>query len=625
MQFNHTKCSGALQAGRIALLAGLLGTAACAQAQVAKPAAGAAASTQALSIDKVDFKRGEDGSGKLILGFSGDGAMPDLRNQGDTVIIDLGSARLPASLQKIMNVSDFATPVDRVDAAGNRLVLSTRAPFASMAYQHGREYIVEISPKASANAVGGMMSSMVATAAVSARAKSDASTYSGRPVNFNFQDVPVRTVLQLIAETAGLNVVASDTVQGNITLRLQNVPWDKALDVILKTKGLDKRRDGNVIWVAPQAEIAKGEQEKEDARIALENRQDLTTEYFRINYHNANEIYKAITEAKGIGNSSNGGSGGGGNNQSQNDNGFLSPRGRIVADGRTNTLMVSDIPKKLAAMRALINEIDRPVDQVVIESRIVIATETFARDLGAKFGIGMGGTFNHNGYKYGVGGTNAGSQANIGGVTSNSGSGLNFNLPAASDATAASIGYSILGANFSLDLELSAMQAEGRGEILANPRIFTTNQRESVIQQGSQIGYVTVTSSSGGAVLPQVQFKDVLLELRVTPTITNDDRVFLIVKVTKDDLDSWLQTPIGNVPIIAKRAVDTAVLMDNGQTVVIGGVYEFKNTDTLHKVPFLGDLPVIGNLFRQKSKSNSKAELLVFLTPRIIRVKQTLH
>lgn len=622
MQFIHTKCSGALQASRIALLAGLLGVAVCAQAQVATPATGITAATPALSVEKVDFKRSDDGSGKLILGFSGDGATPDLRTQGDSVIVDLGNARVPANLQKIMNVSDFATPVDRVDAAGSRLVLNTRAPFASMAYQHGREYIVEISPKAEASAVGGMNSIMSAAARTASAKAKDAPTYTGRPVNFNFQDVPVRTVLQLIAETAGLNVVASDTVQGNITLRLQNVPWDKALDVILKTKGLDKRRDGNVIWVAPQAEIAKSEQEKEDARIALENRQDLVTEYFRINYHSATEIYKAITEAKGIGNGSNS-NGGGGGGQNNNDNGFLSPRGRIVADGRTNTLMISDIPKKVAGMRALINEIDRPVDQVVIESRIVIATETFARDLGAKFGIGFGGSFDHGNYKYGVGGSNADAQANRGRISNNSG--LNFNLPAASDSRAATIGYSILGSNFSLDLELSAMQAEGRGEILANPRIFTTNQRESVIQQGSQIGYVTVTGSAGGALLPQVQFKDVLLELRVTPTITNDDRVFLNVKVTKDDLDSWLNTSIGNVPIIAKRAVDTAVLMDNGQTVVIGGVYEFKSSDNVHKVPFLGDLPVLGNLFRQKSKSNSKAELLVFLTPRIIRVKQTMH
>jgi len=624
MQFIHTKCSGALQAGRIALLAGLLGAAVCAQAQVAnRPVAGAATSTQALSVDKVDFKRSDDGSGKLILGFSGDGVMPDLRNQGNSVVIDLGNARVPANLQKLMNVSDFATPVDSIDAAGNRLVLNTHAPFESMAYQRGREYIVEITPKADTSAVGGM-NSIVSTAAKTAASKAkDAAIYTGRPVNFDFQDIPVRTVLQLIAGEAHLNIVASDTVQGNITLRLQNVPWDKALDVVLKSKGLDKRRDGNVIWVAPQAEIAKSEQEKEDARIALENREDLVTEYFRINYHSATEIFKAITEAKGIGNSNGGGNGGGGG-QNNNDNGFLSPRGRIVADGRTNTLMISDIPKKVAGMRALINEIDRPVDQVVIESRIVIATETFARDLGAKFGIGSGGTFNHNGYQYGVGGTLGGAQANLGGVSSNS-SGLNFNIPAASSSPAASIGYSILGANFSLDLELSAMQSEGRGEILANPRIFTTNQRESVIQQGSQIGYVTVTASTGGAVLPQVQFKDVLLELRVTPTITNDDRVFLNVKVTKDDLDSWLDTSIGRVPIIAKRAVDTAVLMDNGQTVVIGGVYEFKDNDSVNKVPFLGDIPVIGSLFRQKSKSHQKAELLVFLTPRIIRVKQTMH
>lgn len=625
MQFIHTKCSGTLQAGRIALLAGLLGAAACAQAQVATRPAAAAASTQALSVDKVDFKRSDDGSGKLILGFSGDGVMPDLRNQDSSVVIDLGNARIPANLQRVINVTDFATPVDSVNAAGNRLVLSTHAPFESMAYQRGREYIVEISPKAGASAVGGM-SSVVATAATTAaRAKSDKPMYIGTPVNFDFQDIPVRTVLQLIAGEAKLNIVASDTVQGNITLRLQNVPWDKALDVILKAKGLDKRRDGNVIWVAPQAEIAKSEQEKEDARIALENRQDLATEYFRINYHNAGEIYKELTEAKGIGNNNGNGGSGGSGGQNNNDNGFLSPRGRIVADTHTNTLMISDIPKKLAAMRALINEIDRPVDQVVIESRIVIATETFARDLGARFGIGY-----RNG-KWGIGGNDVTAQGNrtpgsgpTSGGAGTSG-GWNFNQPAPSTSPAATIGYSLLAANFSLDLELSAMQAEGRGEILANPRIFTTNQRESKIQQGSQIGYVTVTGSAGGALLPQVQFKDVQLELAVTPTITNDDRVFLNVKVTKDDLDSWLQTSIGNVPIIAHRSVDTAVLMDNGQTVVIGGVYEFKSNDSVNKVPFLGDIPLIGSLFRQKSKNHQKAELLIFLTPRIIRVKQAMH
>ncbi|WP_022973522.1 type IV pilus secretin PilQ, partial [Xanthomonas maliensis] len=336
-----------------------------------------------LAVSKIDFKRGDDGAGRLILQFDGQGASPDLRTQGDNVVVDISNAKLPADLQRPLNVTDFATPVQRVDAkpsgGGAQLVLSTKGPFESLAYQTGNEYVVEITPRKGQPAMGGVTPAAVTQAAAQIAARG----YSGRPVTFNFQDVPVRTVLQLIAEESNLNIVASDTVQGNVTLRLMNVPWDQALDIVLRAKGLDKRRDGGVVWVAPQPELAKFEQDKEDARIAIENREDLITDYVQINYHTASAIFKALTEAKGIGGQGGGGPGGAG----QNDNGFLSPRGRLVADERTNTLMISDIPKKVAQMRELISHIDRPVDQVLIESRIVIATDTFARDLGARFGI----------------------------------------------------------------------------------------------------------------------------------------------------------------------------------------------------------------------------------------------
>ena len=618
MQFIHTSHVVALKSGKAALLGAMLtclaagalaqsgstpGTSSMQPTQVVRPSA-------AVRVENVDFKRGTDGSGKLTLRFSGEGASPDLRNADGHVIIDLGNATVPSHLQQQLNVQDFATPVSVVDTQANRLVLNTTTAFESMAYQHGREYVVEVVPRTTDRAVGSVASA-IAGARTAAAARTAA--YRGRPVNYNFQDVPVRTVLQLLAEDTGLNIVASDTVQGSITIRLNNVPWDQALDVILRAKGLDKRRDGNVIWIAPAAEISKSEQDKEDARIALENRQDLVTEFVRVNYHSAVDIYKAITEAKGVGGQ---GQQGGGQNQ---DSGFLSPRGRLVADGRTNTLMISDIPKRVAEMKRLINDIDRPVDQVVIEGRIVIATESFARDLGARFGVGRRGTGSN---QWGIGGGNGGSRAVIANPSSNT---YNFNLPAASTSTAAALGYTLLGTNFSLDIELSAMQTEGRGEVLSNPRILTTNQRESVIQQGKQIGYVTVTAGAGGIAMPTVAFKDVFLELRVTPTITNDDRVFLNVKVNKDELDSWLNTSIGNVPIIAKRAIDTAALVENGQTVVIGGVYEFTDQDSISKVPFLADIPVIGNLFKQKSRNKSKAELLIFLTPRILHVKQNMH
>jgi type IV pilus assembly protein PilQ len=580
-----------------------------------------------VQISNIDFKRGDGGAGRLIVRFSDSGAMPDLRTQGSSVIVDVGNALLPANLQRSLNVVDFATPVQRVEprsaGGGSQLVLSTNGAFESMAYQTGNEYIVEIVPKAAAaqTAVGGTSSSAIAAA--SAQVAAAARPYSGRPVTFNFQDVPVRTVLQLIAEESNLNIVASDTVQGNVTLRLMNVPWDQALDIVLRAKGLDKRREGGVVWVAPQQELAKFEQDKEDARIALDNREDLVTDYIQINYHNAQAIFKALTEAKGIG------SGGAGGGNTQNESGFLSPRGRIVADDRTNTLMISDIPKKVAQMRELIDVIDRPVDQVLIEARIVIATDTFARDLGAKFGI-IGGT--DRGILSGSLESNVNYQNTLAERMNGDQSvipshlfpaGLNTNLPAGGfiSNTAASIAYTLLGSNFNLDLELSALQEEGRGEVISNPRLVTTNQREAVIKQGREVGYLTVTGSGTGTTTPTVQFKEALLELKVTPTITDDNRVFLTLNVKKDEISRFIDLGnFGSVPELARREISTAVLVDDGQTVVIGGVYEFADRESLAKVPFLGDLPFLGNLFKKKGRSKDKAELLIFVTPKVLRV-----
>ncbi len=599
----------------------------CGSSFAAQPmaAGGSATGTQqvasAVAVTKIDFKRGEDGSGRLILQFDGQGASPDLRNQGNSVVVDVGNATLPAELQRPLNVVDFATPVQRIDAKpsgqGAQLVLSTNGPFESLAYQAGNEYVVEIAPRQEASATGAVTAKTVAQAAATVAARG----YSGRPVTFNFQDVPVRTVLQLIAEESNLNVVASDTVQGNVTLRLVNVPWDQALDIVLRAKGLDKRRDGGVIWVAPQPELAKFEQDKEDARIAIENREGLITDYVQINYHNAAVIFKALTEAKGIGNNNSGGGGNGGNGGSdKQENGFLSPRGMLVADERTNTLMISDIPKKVAQMRELIAVIDRPVDQVLIEGRIVIASDTFARDLGARFGF--------QGRRIGdrtqaIGGSLEGNTSIIenGEVSSN---GLNVDLPAQiyTQSPAGALAYTLLGRNFSLDVELSAMQEEGRGEVVSNPRIVTANQREGVIKQGKEIGYVTITASgAGGVATPNVQFKEVLLELKVTPTITQDNRVFLNMNVKKDEVDRYLEVAdFGVVPIINRREVNTAVLVEDGQTVVIGGVYEFTDRSSVAKVPFLGDIPFLGALFKKRGRSKDKAELLVFVTPKILRV-----
>ncbi len=598
-----------------------------------------------LAVSKIDFKRGEDGSGRLILQFDGNGANPDLRNQGNAVVIDVGNATLPASLQKSINVTDFATPVQRIDpkpyGGGTQLVLNTNSAFESLAYQTGNEYVVEISPRKAVAATGAINATTVTQAAAALGARG----YSGKPVTFNFQDVPVRTVLQLIAEESNLNIVAADTVQGNVTLRLVNVPWDQALDIVLRAKGLDKRQDNKVIWVAPQPELAKFEQDKEDARIAIENRQDLVTEYVQINYHNAAAIFKALTEAKGIGNNSGGGSGGGQGGAAEQDSGFLSSRGRLVADERTNTLMISDIPKKIARMRELINVIDRPVDQVLIESRIVIATDTFARELGAKFGISgrrdnvwFGGNVdqNHNNIDDNAEAQSeylealAEQQANGGPVPIPPGQIFNtpnllFNNAVAAASNPGSLALSILNAGYLLDVELSAMQQESRGEVISNPRVVTTNQREAVIKQGKEIGYVTITGGTGGqAATPNVQFKEVLLELKVTPTITNDNRVFLNMSVKKDEVESYIVLDgYGQVPTINRREVNTAVLVDDGQTVVIGGVYEFTDRNSVNKVPFLGDVPFLGNLFKKRSRNKDKAELLGFVTPKGLRVAKT--
>ena len=642
-------CAVGLAVGLYAASAGALP--AVATATMAQSATGAMAdpakrAPNAVSVSAIDFKRGDGGSGKLILRFSGDGAAPDLRNNGSSVVVDIGNAQLPAALQRPINVTDFATPVQRIDARatsnGAQLVLGTQGAFESMAYQSGSDYIVEIVPRATPVASKSQAASPAMGASAMGAASSNSTVrYSGKPVTFNFQDVPVRTVLQLIAEESNLNIVAADTVQGNVTLRLINVPWDQALDIVLQAKSLDKRRSGNVVWVAPQSEIAKFEQDKEDARISLEERAEKVTEYIPINYGNAEDIAKLLTE-ESKGNAQGGGGQGGG--QSNQDRGFLSSRGSISFDKRTNTLLVIDIPQRVANIRNLVQQLDKPVDQVVIEARIVIASESVARELGARFGV----SGDKDGDKYFSGNLEAnqskinrdkeldlqfakdmsawvaGGQVGPRPVYTQSlpVRGLMSNLPAALENPAGALALSILNAGYQLDVELSAIQEQGRGEVISNPRIVTSNQKESVIRQGKEIGYLTITGTGLGAT-PTVAFKEALLELKVTPTITNDGRVFLNMGVKKDELDGFVDAgSFGSVPQIAKREVNTAVLVDDGQTVVIGGVYEFSDRTDIAKVPFLGDIPFLGNLFRNKSRSKEKAELLVFVTPKVMRVTQ---
>jgi type IV pilus assembly protein PilQ len=503
------------------------------------------------------------------------------------------------------------------------LDITAKAPFEQLAYQSGNQYVIEIAP-------------------AKEKEKRDPSAppvYTGNRVTFNMQDIPARTVLQLIADMSELNIVVADTVTGNVTLRLINVPWDQALDIVLQAKGLDKRQNGNVIWIAPQKEIADREQAIADAKLKLSMVTETVTEYIPISYGKAKDISELLTQRAKQSNTTGGVSGG-----AQANSGFLSDRGRASFDDRTNTLLIVDTPERVRTIRELVAKLDRPVQQVLIESRIVVATDNFAREIGAKFGISGG--FQTGSSTVSTAGTQsaADQMANIalnnrlngrsagsgllssaggvgGGILVPSlGNRLNVSLPA-TNTTAGSIGLSVLGADYLLDLELSAGQTEGRSELISSPRVITANQQEADIKQGTEIGYVTFQNSGGGAGTgtATVAFKDAVLELKVTPTITADGRVYLVLDVKKDAIAGFTVQPGGgSIPNIDKREITTAVLLDNGQTVVLGGVYEFDKQDSVTKVPFLGDLPGVGAFFRNTTKSNQKAELLIFVTPKIL-------
>lgn len=588
-------------------------------------------------ITGVDFQRTDHGVGKLVIDFTQSGAATSMHTQGDTTTIDVAGANLAASQARRLDVTSYATPVRSINThavpGGARIDVDTRGVVQTAAYQTGNEYVVEFSrPKSEDTNLLGAPKPIV---------------YKGSRVTFNFQDIPVRSVLQLLADVSNLNIVASDSVQGNVTLRLVNVPWDQALDVILRAKGLAKRQNGNVIWVAPQTEIAKYEQNIADAREKQLNSAQLVTDYIPINYGSAKEIADLLTSGAKAGNV------GGGGGATSAERGFLSPRGSVSYDERTNTLLVNDTPEKVQEIRQLVSVLDRPVKQVLIESRLVIATDNFTRELGARLGVGgfhvgtnsrhaqfYGGGIGDNAFGPGTGiGTSETSVTNywnslLGQSTNTTGSntvqipsGLNVNLPS---TTTGSSGFAvgILGRDYLLNLELSAAQQEGRSETISQPKVVTANNQEATIQQGQQIGYLTFQNSGAGGGLgtATVQFKNAVLELDVTPTITSDNRVFMKLKVIKDAISALVPNPGGGfVPQIDHREIDTSVLVDNGQTVVLGGVYEFTNEHDVTKVPFLGDIPILGALFRDKKNINNKAELLVFITPHILGQETTVE
>lgn len=551
-------------------------------------AAPAAAKTAALN--KVDFRRGTDGSGRVVVQLSNSRVSPDLKQEGGRIVVNFAKTTVADTLLKRLDVVDFATPVNSIDtvrvADGARIVISAGGDWEPVAYQSEDQYTIEIKP--------------VVKAAVTAQDKKE---YKGERLTLNFQDIETRAVLQLLADTSGQNMVISDTVQGNVTLRLQNVPWDQALDIVMQTKGLDMRQEGNVIMIGPAAEIAAREKELASAKKDLVAVAPLRSEFLQVNYAKASDLAELI---KGKGNS------------------LMSERGSVTVDARTNTLLLQDTAENLADIRRLVSTLDIAIRQVLIEARVVIVSDTFSRELGARFGINKAFDYSNG---IGVVGGSPYVTADQGVTIGSGGNASSFTSAALGDAAdrymvnlpvtdaAGKIALTLLNSSYIVDLELSAAQAEGRGEVVSAPKVITANQKEATIEQGKEIPYLQ-SSSSGAAT---IAFKKAVLSLKVTPQITPDDRIILDLTITKDSVGELVQTSSGNsVPSIDTRTITTQVLVNDGQTVVLGGILESEKIDSTKKVPFLGDIPVLGHLFKTTSKSDDKNEVLVFVTPKIL-------
>lgn len=543
------------------------------------------------SVTDIDFRRGEQGEARLMVALQNENTSLEVRRERGDLVVDLPGVSLPGKLQRRLDVMDFATPVNLIDSTqtpdGTRLVLTTTGKFEHLAYQSGDMLVVEVKPVAEQTA---------------ADSESEFG-FEGEKLSLNFQNIEVRAVLQLLADFNGMNLVTSDTVTGNLTLRLKNVPWDQALDIILKTKGLGMRQNGNVMLIAPAAEIAAREKQELEARNQLVELEPLYSEIFEVNFAKASEMAQILTTTQG---QSTAGSSAGG---------FLSERGSVVVDQRTNSLLLRDTASNLADVRMLIEKLDIPVRQVLIESRIVIANNDFAKELGVRFGssaqsgtLGAGTSGTLEGLQVPATNTDSVRPINSSGVR---GQDLNVNLPVANPAGTIALALAKLPLGAVLELELSAMQEEGKGEIVSSPRVITSNQKQATIEQGTEIPYQEASSSGATS----VSFKEALLKLDVTPQITPDDRIVMDLEVNKDEVGAVFL----GVPSIDTRSVKTQVLVDNGETVVLGGIYEQTSTQSSTRVPFFGDLPYVGFLFKTDLNENRQRELLVFVTPKIIK------
>ncbi len=565
----------------------------------APPATSAAADASVgRRIDNVDFRRGDNGGGRVVITLSDPGTPVDVRKEGDRILLTFAGTTLPDSQMKRLDVADFATPVSMIESGrtptGARVSIVAKLPFEELAYQSDNVFTVEVAP--------------VVKQEIESKPTlfSPDREYTGERLTLSFQDIETRAVLQLLADVSGRNIIVSDTVQGNVTLRLQNVPWDQALDIVLATKGLDMRENGGVIIVAPADEIAAREKADLESRKEIRQLEPLLSEYVQVNYAKAADLADLMKGSKG--------------------NSLLSERGSVGIDERTNTLLVQDVAERISEIRRLVNNLDIPVRQVLIESRIVIVRDDFSRELGVRWGFT--GVSDHSDGLVAVTGTGEGANTIVNsgiGNINNTGQPFPVQIPALNDRynvnlplanPAGTLALALLNEDFLVDLELSALQAEGRGEVVSSPRVITANQKEASIRQGVEIPYQEAASSGATT----TQFKEAVLSLTVTPQITPDDRIILDLEVTKDSVGANVSSANGgSVPSIDTRAIQTQVLVNNGQTVVLGGIYETEESEDVTKVPFLGDIPGIGSFFRSTRKITNKSELLIFVTPKILR------
>ncbi|NUG21948.1 type IV pilus secretin PilQ family protein [Acinetobacter lactucae] len=571
--------------------------------------------TQPQGVSNIGFQRGGQGEGLIVIDLDGTNTPVDVQQQGSKVVVRTLGSKIPTHLAKRLNVNDFATPVSTIESyneKGNGVItIQSTGSYEYMAYQAENKLTISLKRPQDKN-----VTSLYKTP-----------NYSGNKLSLDFQDIEVRRVLQLLADFTGINMVAADSVQGNITLRLKDVPWDQALDIILKTKNLDKRRNGNVIWIAPVAELIKAEEEEAKAVAQSVKLAPLQTEYIQLKYAQAQDIMGLITQGS---NNSNGlqRTSAGGTSTSTNLNtgvdslgnnvgSLLSPRGTITQDDRTNTLIINDTAQSIDQIRKMIDLLDVQVKQVMVEARIVRASTSFTKELGVKWGILSQGINNNNNLLVGGSETtlwNLREPDDEGKYTIERPDNLNVDLGVTS-AGASSIAFSLISmSDFMLDLELSALQADGYGEVISTPKVMTADKQPAKVATGQQVPYQTTTNSAAGATA-STSFKDALLSLDVTPSITPDGKIQMKLDISKDSVSG--AAPNGEL-ILNKNNIKTNVLVNNGETVILGGVFEQTTLNSQTKVPFFGDLPGIGRLFRKDQKSDDKQELLIFITPRIV-------